>query len=91
MWPVNIIKKCSLEFKLLCFNVWLNCKINLTDLQYIKDSEPLDHLLSYGILKKLVTYKGIWQSCTQKENWFEIPFFGDILETEFPKYLTLVR
>ena len=34
---------------------------------------------------------GIWQSCTQNENWFEIPFVVDILGTEFPKYLTLVQ
>ena len=25
------------------------------------------------------------------ENWFEIPYVVDILETEFPKYLTLVH
>ena len=25
------------------------------------------------------------------ENWFVIPFVVDILGTEFPKYLTLVR
>ena len=25
------------------------------------------------------------------ENWFEIPYVVDILETDFPKYLTLVH
>ena len=36
-------------------------------------------------------YIDIWKWCTQKETGFVIPFVIDILVTELPKYLTLVR
>ena len=36
-------------------------------------------------------YINILQQCTQKRSGFVIPYVIDILVTELPKYLTLVR
>ena len=38
-----------------------------------------------------VIFKDIWQQRTQKRTGFVIPFDIEILVTELPKYLTLVR
>ena len=38
-----------------------------------------------------VIFIDIWQQRTQKRTGFVIPFVIDILVTELPKYLTLVR